>query len=404
MRLDEVEMKNQTKRAYRVILLVGILFAAFNLRPAITSVGPVIGMIRSDLGLANWSVGLITTLPLLAFAGVSPLVPKIARRFTNERALLWGLFILIIGIGARSFSNVILLFIGTALVGVGIAICNVLLPGIIKEKYPSKVGIMTSVYSTSMGLFAATASGLSVPLASGLDLGWQFALAVWAIPAIISVFIWFYLSRKNQAEKNVEIEYVSSSRKMWRSSLAWQVAMYMGLQSFLFYVTISWLPEILHTNNGLSMATAGWMLSLLQFLGLPASFIVPVLAGRMKSQRKIVVALFISSILGFSGLLFGTSTLILVTSIVLLGITLGGTFPLALTLIGLRAKTAPQAAELSGMAQSIGYLLAAIGPVLIGYLKDKTHSWTAPLITLIIISVLVLLAGMGAGRDKYLFD
>ncbi len=214
----------------------------------------------------------------------------------------------------------------------------------------------------------------------------------------------FIYREKNQAEKNVEIEYVSSSRKMWRSSLAWQVAMYMDYSLFLFYVTISWLPEILHTNNGLSMATAGWMLSLLQFLGLPASFIVPVLAGRMKSQRKIVVALFISSILGFSGLLFGTSTLILVTSIVLLGITLGGTFPLALTLIGLRAKTAPQAAELSGMAQSIGYLLAAIGPVLIGYLKDMTHSWTAPLITLIIISVLVLLAGMGAGRDKYLFD
>ncbi|WP_163970604.1 CynX/NimT family MFS transporter [Oceanobacillus halotolerans] len=395
----------QTKRLYRFLLIVGIIVVAFNLRPAITSVGPLIGVIRDDIGLSNWSAGILTSLPLVAFAIMSPVAPRLGNRLTNERALLLGLILLFIGITVRSISMVFLLFVGTLFIGLGIAICNVLLPGVVKEKFPTKVGLMTSVYSTSMGIFAATASGVSVPLASGLNLGWQSALIVWATPTVIGIIIWIYLSRKDKQDQDeIEMQYVSTSdNRMWKSPLAWQVAAFMGLQSFLFYVTISWLPEILH-DYGVSMETAGWMLSFTQFVGLPASFLVPVIAGRFKSQRGIVLLMGAFAVTGYGGLLLGNSYVVMVISTILIGFTLSGSFALALAFLGMRARTSRQAAELSGMAQACGYVLAAVGPMFIGFLYDVTHVWTVPLITLIVVSLLVVSFGMGAGRNKYVLE
>ncbi|MGP4105619.1 CynX/NimT family MFS transporter [Virgibacillus sp. L01] len=394
---------NQNK-VYQFILIAGIVIVAFNLRPAITSVGPLIGTIRDDVGLSNWSVGLLTSLPLVAFAVMSPVAPKLGNRFSNERTLIAGLILLLFGITVRSFPFSALLFIGTLFVGFGIAICNVLLPGVVKEKFPAKVALMTSVYSTAMGIFAATASGLSIPFARGLDMGWQFTLIIWTVPAIIGIVIWIYLSKKNKADNDVEMQYVNvSDNRMWKSPLAWQVACFMGLQSFMFYVTISWLPEILH-DYGVSMATAGWMLSFTQFVGLPASFFVPMIAGRFKSQRGIVLAMTICALVGYGGLLIGSSYTVMVISTILIGITLSGSFALALAFLGMRARNSRQSAELSGMAQSFGYSLAAVGPIFIGYLYDVTHVWTVPLLTLIGVSLLVMIFGMGAGRNRYVLD
>ena len=174
----------------------------------------------------------------------------------------------------------------------------------------------------------------------------------------------------------------------------------MGLQSFQFYVVIGWLPEILH-YKGASMETAGWMLSITQLIGLPFSFLVPVIAGRLRSQQWLVVLLGLCSLAGFGGLLLGSSYSVIMVSILFLGIGLGGSFPLALTFLGMRARDARQAAELSGMSQSIGYILAAIGPLFIGFLYDFTHLWTLPLITLIIITGLMMVFGVFAGRDRY---
>lgn len=399
-----MEANDNTRQAHRVLLIAGIVIVAFNLRPAITSVGPLLGIIRDDLGLSNWSAGILTSLPLIAFAVISPIAPKLGNRFTYERTLLVGLILLIFGITIRSFSFVGLLFIGTLFVGMGIAICNVLLPGVVKDKFPAKVALMTSLYSTAMGIFAATASGLSIPLANGLNLGWQLGLVVWTVPAILGIIIWTFLSKKSKADNEVEMKYVNvSDNRMWRSPLAWQVASFMGLQSFMFYVTISWLPEILHAY-GVSMATAGWMLSFMQFVGLPASFFVPVIAGHFQSQRGIVLVLITCAVSGYSGLLLGSSFAIMVISTILIGIALSGCFALALTLLGMRARNARQAAELSGMAQSFGYLLAAVGPVFIGYLYDVTHVWTVPLLTLIGVAILVMIFGMGAGRNRYALD
>lgn len=256
----------------------------------------------------------------------------------------------------------------------------------------------------SMGIFAATASGLSIPFARGLDMGWQFALIIWTVPAIVGIVIWIYLSKKNKADSDAEMQYVNvSDNRMWKSPLAWQVASFMGLQSFMFYVTISWLPEILH-DYGVSMATAGWMLSFMQFIGLPASFFVPMIAGRFKSQRGIVLVMTSCALGGYGGLLIGNSYAVMVISTILIGITLSGSFALALAFLGMRARNARQAAELSGMAQSFGYTLAAIGPMFIGYLYDVTHVWTVPLLTLMGVAILVFIFGMGAGRNRYVLD
>ncbi|AZU60627.1 CynX/NimT family MFS transporter [Neobacillus mesonae] len=389
-----------TKSTYIYLLITAIVLTAFNLRPAITSLGPLIGMIQKDVGLAHWSAGLLMSLPLVVFAFMSPIVPKIANRISNEQTLLLGLSLLFIGIGIRSFPLTFLLFFGTLLAGMGIAIGNVLLPAIVKEKFPEKFGLMTSVYSTSMALIASLASGVSIPLAVGLDLGWKGAQVVWAIPAAIAVLVWFYLQKFNQQNHNEIKKVYISAKSIWGSVLSWQIAIFMGFQSLLFYVTISWLPEILH-SRGMSMETAGWMLSFSQLMGLPASFFVPVWAGRLRSQIWLAFMLNLSSMLGFAGLLWGSSYPILIISIILIGIGLGGTFPLALSYIGFRTRNASQAAALSGMAQSTGYILAAVGPLFMGYLFDHTHSWSIPLLTLIMITVIVMIFGMLAGRNKY---
>jgi MFS transporter, CP family, cyanate transporter len=397
----ELRKSNDKSRSlYIVLLIAGIVLVAFNLRPAITSLGPLVGMIQEDVGLAHWSAGLLMSLPLLAFAIMSPVVPKLANRLTNELLLVVGLCILLIGIGIRSISMVFFLFTGTLFIGIGIAVGNVLLPAIVKDKFPKKFSLMTSVYSTSMGVVASLASGVSVPLANGLNLGWQGALLVWGVPAVMAILIWVYLLKYNQGNQTEIKKGRSGDNQIWRSPLAWQIAIFMGFQSFLFYVTIAWLPEILH-DHGLSMETAGWLLSFAQIMGLPASFFIPVIAGRLHSQLWLAFGLGLCSITGYGGLLLGSSYPILITSIILIGIALGGYFPLALSYIGLRARSARQAAELSGMAQSIGYILAAVGPMFIGYLYDFAHVWTVPLMTMIIISLLVMVFGMSSGRDQY---
>ena len=395
----ELERSN-TKSLYIVLVITGIVLVAFNLRSSITSIGPLVGMIQEDVGLAHWSAGLLMSLPLIVFAVMSSITPKLANRLTNEKTLLVGMVCLLIGICIRSIPMTFSLFTGTFLIGAGIAIGNVLLPAIVKDKFPKKFGLMTSVYSTSMGLIASLASGVSVPLASGLNLGWQGALLVWGIPVVVAILVWMYLVKYNQGNHHAVKRVRSSSNGIWRSPLAWQIAIFMGFQSFLFYTTISWLPEILH-SHGISIATAGWLLSFTQIMGLPASFFVPIIAGHVRTQAWLAFVLGMFSILGYIGLLLGSSYPILVISIILIGLALGGLFPLALSYIGLRARNAGQAAELSGMAQSTGYILAAIGPMFIGYLYDKTQMWTVPLLTLVIVSGVVMLFGMSSGRNQY---
>src|SRR5699024_5030645 len=380
----------------RILFLVAIIVIGFNLRPAITSVGPLLGTIRDQVGLLNWSAGTITSLPLIAFAVMSPLAPKIGRRLGNVQAIFLGLLLLLVGICVRSIPFTPPLFIGTAVVGVGVAVMNVLLPAVIKEKFPDKVGRMTSVYSTAMVVFAATGSGISVPLAKSAGLGWELALLSWALLTIVGMSIWFFAMRQDKraaGEKNDVQAGPSFGGNLWKSALAWQVTLFMGTQSFIFYVIISWLPEMLQ-NFSFSVTTAGWLVSYAQFIGLPATFLAPVLAEKFSNQQGIVLGIGGLYIIGFSGMLIGGPMWLIVCWVTLIGIASGGSISLALALLGMRARDAQQAGELSGMAQSIGYVLAALGPLFIGLLFDLTRAWTGPLIAIIVIGVLMTATGL----------
>ncbi|WP_339160987.1 MFS transporter [Siminovitchia sp. FSL H7-0308] len=395
------EFSTMTKQAanQRVFLVCAIIFIAFNLRPAITSVGPLVSSIRTDLGMSNGVAGMLTTLPLLAFAALSPFAPIIGRKLGNELAILIGIGLLAAGIIIRSSGSVGTLFFGTVLIGIGIAIGNVLLPGIVKLKFPDKASFMTGVYTTSLGIFAALASGLSVPLSENLGWGWKNALLAWALLAVIASVVWLPLTRKQKEEKG-KIHIVRSNGSLFRSKLAWQVTFFMGLQSFLFYSLITWIPEIAY-SHGFSRTMSGWMLSILQFAGLPASFIAPVIAGKLQNQRGIVLVIGSIYLIAYSGLLAGGGQAMLTVCIILLGFAQGAGFSMALTFFVLRAKDVMDAARLSGMAQSLGYLMSAIGPMLIGYELDLTQSWTLPIITLMGVVCGMTLAGIGAGKNKY---
>lgn len=387
---------------YIALFTIGIVLVSFNLRPAITAVGPLVEFIQEDLHLSHSSIGLLTSLPLLAFFIVSPFVPKLAASISNEWSLITGLILIMIGSLLRSgLQSPVMLFLGTLLIGIGIGICNVLLPSIVKEKFPEKVGVMTSVYSTAMGIFASLASGLSVPLAINLRLGWQGSLAVWMIPALLAAVLWFYLAKNDRGTPSETVEFQSTRmNRIWKSLLAWQVALFFGFQSMLFYVTVTWFPEIL-VAKGYDTATAGWLLSLLQIIGLPASFIVPVLAGKRSSQSTLAFSLGVMAALGYGALLVSSSTFAIFISLILIGIPLSGSFALGLFFISMRAKNSRDSSELSGMAQSFGYLVSAIGPIFLGSVYDLTQSWTVPLIILVLVSILVSLFGVGAGRNRY---
>ncbi|WP_404324493.1 MFS transporter [Cytobacillus firmus] len=382
--------------------MAGIIFVAFNLRPAITSVGPLIGAIRDETGISNSAAGLLTTLPLVAFALLSPFVPRIAQKLGSEWSILFGLTILGAGIAARSLGMLPPLYIGTVLIGLGVGLCNVLLPGMVKEKFPQKVGLLTGIYTFSMGICAGLAPGFSIPLAENLGLGWRLSLGVWTILILIAIIVW--LPQIRERKKKTAAPKVSAPKgSIWSSPIAWQVTLFMGLQSMVYFSATTWLPEILH-SQGREIAAAGWMVTVLQFSGLPVNFIIPVLADRLPNQKGIALGIGLFTFAGLMGLLMNVNAIISNISIVLLGIGLGAAISHSLTLIGLRAENAKQAASLSGMAQSVGYLLAAAGPILIGSLYDLFHSWTVPLIFLMIITAIFTISGIGAGRDQFVLQ
>jgi CP family cyanate transporter-like MFS transporter len=384
------------------ILLIGIIFMASTLRAPLTGVGPLISSIRTDLGISNVLAGFVTTIPLLAFAVLSPFAPKIARRLGLQATIFYALLLLTAGILIRSFGTAPSLFIGTFLLGLAIAFGNVLLPSIIKMNFPLQIGLMTGIYTVSMNLSAAISAGISAPLSSATPYGWQGALGVWALLSLFALLIWLP-QLKNRVKPSIAGGGKSApipTGKLWRSPLAWSITFFMGLQSLIFYTTAAWIPEVLK-SQGMSGETAGWMFSLLQLSQLPMTFLIPIIADKVKDQRKIVMAVTFFYLVGFTGILFGSTSLIPL-SMILMGIAGGASFGLAMMFFALRTRTPQESAELSGLAQSFGYLLAAIGPVLFGLLHDVSLDWKLPMIILFTAAILLFIAGMKAGKNEYI--
>lgn len=386
---------HRVRNTTNFLLIAGVLVVAINLRPALAGVGPLIEDIRDATGLSNGLLGLLTTLPLITFGVVSTTASLFTKRFGIGGTLAGALVLLTIGILIRSVDWVPALFLGTLLFGIAIAFGNVLLPGITKRNFESNSGLITSVYSSTMAIGASLAAGVSVPLAQWGGLGWQGSLGVWAVLSAVAFFVWMPQVGRLKKSKPTR-SYGEALKSLSNSRLAWQAAFFMGLQSLNFYAILAWLPAILQ-SRGFDAEYSGWMLSLSQATGILGSLIIPFLAGKRNDQRGIVVFLVTIEILALVGLLFPEYGMVPLW-VSLLGFVLGGTFGLALLFIVLRSSNAERATELSGMVQSIGYLVAATGPVIFGSLFDFTGSWYYSLLLLVAVGLAKLVMGLGVGK------
>lgn len=392
----KVEKQKQPSTFGLMLLIIGIIFIAMNLRAPITSVGPVVSLIRDHLHISNTMVGVLTTIPLVTFGLLSPFAPKLARRFGMELTLFFVLIVLTIGLILRPVSGIVPLYVGTLFIGAGIAIANVLMPAFVKMKFPNHLGIMTGIYSISMNLTAALAAGLSIPLSKMHSSSWKLSIGIWMIIGVLAIFLWLP-QLWNRARTTTGKRQPAQKTPLLRSPLAWKITIFMGLQSLLFYCMAAWLPEILQ-GRGMTASKAGWMLSSIQFAQLPVTFIAPIVASKMKNQLSLVWLTFITAILGIGFIMSGVMFLILPAAI-LFGIATGLAFSLAMMFFTLRTDDVFEAADLSAMAQSIGYLVAATGPVIFGILFDITESWVSSLLLLAIAATILLLVGLGAGKQ-----
>jgi MFS transporter, CP family, cyanate transporter len=379
----------------RVYALVAFFVLVANLRPALTSVGPLLASIRSYLGLSGAAAGLLPTLPLLIFAIFSPLA-RFGNVFGIERTLAACLALIAAGVALRSQGSSAALFGGTVVFGVGIAVANVLVPSLIKRDFPHQVGGMTAAYVMVMALTGAAATGLAVPLSAHLAGGWRSSLAIWALFAALAFVCWLPETRAaNAAVAERRPENLSGGSPIWRSAVAWQVTAFMGLQFLIYYVTITWVPLFL-VDHGQSAAAAGWLLTLYQVISFAVGIVAPVLMRGARDQRALAVAASAVTALSIAGLLAVPRLAGLWLSIC--GASFGITFILAFALIGMRASDHRRAASLSIMSQAVAYLIAAAGPVGFGWLHDLSTGWTIPMLSLLAIALVQAVAALRAGR------
>lgn len=378
------------------LLLLGILFIAANLRAPFTSLPPLLDPIRAAFSLSTLASGALTALPLLAFAVISPFSAPIARRYGLERTLFGALLIITCGIVLRSLTGMSGLFIGTLLIGVGIAIGNVLLPSLVKRDFAHNVTSVTGAYALIMGIAAALASAVITPLSNLW--GWQHALLALLILPLIALCIWLK-PLSNPVESNPSSSHAQPTEKLWANALAWQITLFLGLNSTIYYVIVGWLPTIL-TESGLSATEAGSYHGMMQLAtAIPGLLLAPILR-KMRDQRLagVTVCLFSAiALLGFAYLPQWTWVWSL-----FFGLGTGAGIILGLSLIGLRTQHAQQAASLSGMSQCIGYLLASVGPMAIGALHDLQGNWQLPLLICALLALIGALMGWLAGRDRLL--
>lgn len=388
-------------RVINIIIVLGIIFFAANLRAPITSVGPVIGEISEYLSLSKTAAGLITTIPLLAFGIMSGLVPKISERYGMELILLLSLIILGIGLGVRSLGVISPLYIGSILIGIAITFGNVLMPAFIKVNFPKSIGSIMGIYTVAMILSAALAGGFSIKIGKWTNIGWQASIGIWIILAIIGAMLWLPQLKNKKSKQDAE---QAKSEKLkinlYKSKIAWAITIFMGLQSLLFYCYSAWLPKVTQ-DWGLPAEAAGWIPSYIQFAQLPVTFIGSIIATRMRNQVLLSGITGISTILGITGFLIFKTQFIL-TWCILLGIGSGLAFTLCMLFFVLRTQSTLQAAKLSGMAQSIGYLIAATGPPIFGAIFDLYSSWTLSFLFLLFLSIVLLITGLMAGKDRYI--
>ncbi|MEV0090846.1 MFS transporter [Streptomyces sp. NPDC050738] len=386
----------------RRLAAVALVLAALNLRPAVTSLGPVLEEIRAGLGMSATVAGLLTSLPALCFALVGFTAPRLARRHGAGAVIAVGTATVAAGLALRSFAQDTATFVAlSGLALAGIAVSNVLLPVVVKERFPDRVGAMTGLYAMALNLGASAAAAVTVPLADTLG-DWRVGIGAWAVVAAIAVPPWVALARDRKASGSraataTATPLTAQEVRVTRSPTAWALACYFGLQATAAYVIIGWLPQIFR-DAGLSAGTAGLLFAVTSLLGVPLSYVLAAVAGRLRHQSGIALTIGVFGLAGYAGLWAAPAAAPWLWA-VLLGVS-NCSFPLALTMIGLRGKDGTTVIRLSAFAQSAGYLLSIPGPVLVGALYQNTGGWRAPLAFMMVLMLAQMAAGLLAGRDR----
>ncbi|MQA96295.1 MAG: MFS transporter [Streptosporangiales bacterium] len=379
--------------AATAIPLVAVLVAAVNLRPAVTGVSPLFERIGVDLGLSTSALGLLATLPVICFGVFALAGTVLAQRFGEGPVTTGCMLVLAVSLLLRAAGPVWTLFAGTVAVGLAIGVANVVLPALIKRRFADRIPVVTALYTMLITCGAALGSGLAVPISDATGSPWRVPLALLAVPAALAFVACLPVVRDGPPPRPS----VAAARP-WRDRLAWAVTAMMGIQSLLAYVVFSWLPTI-GADRGLSEAAAGALLSFSSVVQAAGSIGLPLLLRRLRDQRPAIVAVAAFTAAGLAGVTFAPVGGIWVWSAVL-GVGQGAAFGLALTLIGLRSADAAGAAQLSGMAQCAGYVIAAVGPVGVGVMYDVTGAWTVPVVFLLGCCVLLATVCLPAGRDQ----
>jgi CP family cyanate transporter-like MFS transporter len=380
-----------------LLLAVAVILTAVNLRPAVTSVAPLLGDMRDELGTSATWAGVLTTMPGLCFAAAGLAAPRLANRFGLGRVISMALVVLTAGLAIRAVDGPLVVIGATLLACAGIALVNVLIPVVIKGSFPARVGLMTGIYTAALqgggALGSAVTPGLEQPLG-----GWREALAAWAIVAVIALVAWLPAARRHRGSWAASAAPTGERRSLLRNRLAWTVTLFFGSQAFLAYIVMGWLPQVF-IDNGVGKVEAGLLVGLTSLIGVPVALIISPLAARSANQSGWIIALGVLGFGGAIGLLVAPAAAPFVWS-VLIGVGMSA-FSLALTVIALRARNAEDTAQLSGMAQGFGYLFAGTGPFLFGLLHDFSDGWTIPFAMFLVVYVVQIVAGAAAGRTRY---
>ncbi|MCD7833452.1 MAG: MFS transporter [Lachnospiraceae bacterium] len=375
-------------------VLIAIIIVGFCLRPSITGLGSVLKLLKADLALSDTASGLLTTLPMITFAAISPLVGRLNNRIGTSPTLSLGFVLIAVGVIIRSFGGLVGLYAGTVLIGSGIACGNVLVPAIIKSEFPEKYGFVTALNSTGLAVSSAIASGINYPLADRVGLGWQKTLCIYAVVALVAIAVWF-------TARSVSIKTSQASEggtNLWKSPIAWSVTLFLGIEALVFYSCSAWLSTIFQFK-GLDATTAGYYVSCFSLTGIPASFIIPTIAGRTRDQRKVTFTLIGIFLAGIILMALTENPALLLAAALLAGFGCNGGFAMSMAFIGFRTSSGDDAIRLSGMSQSVGYLIAAFGPIGMGMVNDVLGSWNLNLWLVAVLLVCLLIVSNWCARD-----
>jgi CP family cyanate transporter-like MFS transporter len=386
-------------RRSTALVLVAILLLSTNLRPAAVSVGPVLDELRDGLDMGPASAGLLTSLPVLAFAVFGALAPTVARRLGPHRVTLLALLAVVVGLGGRAVAGQESTFLALSLVAVaGMAMANVLIPSLVRLHFPDRIGLVTALYTTALAVGLTGSFLLTVPVADALG-GWRYGLGIWAALALVAAIPWFGLVAHDETlEAPVrDVGYADIAH----TRMGWAMTAFFGLQSLNAYAVFGWFST-LWRDAGFGATSASALVGIVAAMSIPLSLWAPQAVARPGDQRWVLVVIMSCYPVAYVGLMLAPHTLAVLWAVVL-GTALA-TFPVVLTLIGLRTRTAGATAALSGWTQSTGYLMAAIGPFGVGVLHEATDSWTPPLLVLTALSVPLFLVGLYVGRPAHIED